>query len=99
MSTRIQSEYRGVGFELWRARDSWRWMLRLRERAAAIGIARSETDALREACHTIEELPEIPARAPEESCAMRDEIMWTIALACFALRGGAGSRQPTPTHA
>jgi hypothetical protein len=49
-------DYLGATFEVWRSRDSWLWRVCDTSRnGGTIGAAATETDAVRDACLSIEE--------------------------------------------
>jgi hypothetical protein len=47
----------GIGFEIWNGHEAWFWrVLNSRCNAGAVGAAGKESDAMREACLSIEEM-------------------------------------------
>jgi len=53
---RISKHHLGIGFEVWNARQSWFWMVGNSDRNGVIGAAATESEAVREARESIEEL-------------------------------------------
>lgn len=49
--------YRGIDFEVWDGQESWFWFVLDPDRdSGAIGAAASENEAVRDACHSIDEM-------------------------------------------
>ena len=56
-NSRNVRHYLGIDFEVWDGASTWFWMvLDPHREAGAIGVASSETDAVREASRSIEEM-------------------------------------------
>ena len=53
---RISKHHLGVGFEVWQAQESWFWFVANTNRNGMIGAAATESDAMRDARSSIEEL-------------------------------------------
>jgi hypothetical protein len=53
---RIRKRHLGVGFEVWNAQQSWFWCVANTNRNGMIGAAATESDAMRDAHSSIEEL-------------------------------------------
>ncbi len=53
---RISKRHLGVGFEVWNSQQSWFWFVENTNRNGMIGAAASESDAIRDAQSSIEEL-------------------------------------------
>ena len=53
---RISKHHLGVGFEVWNAQQSWFWFVANTNRNGMIGAAATESDAISDACSSIEEL-------------------------------------------
>jgi hypothetical protein len=53
---RISQHYLGIGFEVWNAQQSWFWLVENTNRKGVIGAAATESDAMREARASIEEI-------------------------------------------
>ena len=53
---RISKNHLGIGFEVWNAQQSWFWFVENTDRNGMIGAAATESDAVREARSTIEEI-------------------------------------------
>jgi hypothetical protein len=53
---RISKHHLGIGFEVWNAQQSWFWLVDNTSRNGMIGAAASESEAVREARSSIEEI-------------------------------------------
>jgi hypothetical protein len=53
---RISKHHLGVGFEVWNAQQTWFWFVANTNRNGVIGAAATESDAIREARSSIEEI-------------------------------------------
>ncbi len=53
---RVSKHHLGIGFEVWSAQQSWFWFVENTDRNGMIGAAATESDAMREARSTIEEI-------------------------------------------
>ena len=53
---RISKHHLGVGFEVWNAQETWFWLVANTNRNGVIGAAATESDAMREARASIEEI-------------------------------------------
>jgi hypothetical protein len=53
---RISKNHLGVGFRIWNAQQSWFWLVENTNRNGVIGAAATESDAIREARSSIEEM-------------------------------------------
>jgi hypothetical protein len=59
---RVSRHYLGVGFVVWSAQQSWFWFVENTNRNGMIGAAATESDAIRDAESSIEELSNSSAR-------------------------------------
>jgi len=59
---RISKHHLGVGFEVWYAQQSWFWFVANTNRNGMIGAAATESDAVRDARSSIEELSDSNSR-------------------------------------
>ena len=53
---RVSRHHLGVGFEVWSAQQSWFWFVENTNRNGMIGAAATESDAIRDAESSIEEI-------------------------------------------
>jgi hypothetical protein len=53
---RISEHHLGIGFAVWNAQESWFWLVANSDRNGVIGAAATESEAMREARSSIEEL-------------------------------------------
>lgn len=53
---RISKNHLGVGYEVWNAQETWFWFVANTNRNGVIGAAATESDAMREARSSIEEI-------------------------------------------
>ncbi len=60
---RISKHHLGIGFEVWNAQQSWFWFVANTSRNGMIGAAATESDAVREAHASIEEISNSNMRA------------------------------------
>jgi hypothetical protein len=70
VGVRAMRHHLGIGFEVWKAQESWYWLVaRPGLNAGAIGAAATEAGAMRDACWSIEGMrssgEEMTARCPE----------------------------------
>jgi hypothetical protein len=59
---RVSRHHLGVGFEVWSAQQSWFWFVENTNRNGMIGAAATESDAIRDAESSIEEISNSSAR-------------------------------------
>jgi hypothetical protein len=59
---RVSKHHLGIGFEVWSAQQSWFWFVYNTNRSGMIGAATTESDAIREAHSSIEEISNSDAR-------------------------------------
>lgn len=79
---RISKNHLGVGFEVWNSQQSWFWLVENTNRNGVIGAAASESDAIREARSSIEELSDSNAR-PGWECSL-GKLARYLAFVCGA---------------
>jgi hypothetical protein len=60
---RISKNHLGVGFEVWNDQQSWFWLVDNTNRNGTIGAAASESEAVREAHSSIEEISNSSAQS------------------------------------
>jgi hypothetical protein len=60
---RVSRRHLGVGFEVWSAQQSWFWFVENTNRNGMIGAAATESDAIRDAQSSIEEISESNQRS------------------------------------
>jgi hypothetical protein len=53
---RVSKHHLGIGFEVWNAQQSWFWFVENTNRNGMIGAAATESDAIRDAQSSIEEI-------------------------------------------
>jgi len=68
-SMRISKHHLGIGFEVWNAQQSWFWLVDNTNRNGMIGAAASESEAVREARSSIEEISNSTLR-PDWECSL-----------------------------
>jgi hypothetical protein len=66
---RVSRHHLGVGFEVWSAQQSWFWFVENTNRNGMIGAAATESDAIRDAESSIEEISNSSAR-PGWECTL-----------------------------
>jgi len=66
---RISKHHLGIGFEVWNAQQSWFWLVDNTNRNGMIGAAASESEAVREARSSIEEISNSTLR-PDWECSL-----------------------------
>ncbi len=66
---RVSRHHLGVGFEVWTAQQSWFWFVENTNRNGMIGAAATESDAIRDAESSIEEISNSNAR-PGWECSL-----------------------------
>jgi hypothetical protein len=59
---RVSKHHLGIGFEVWNAEQTWFWFVYNTNRSGMIGAAITESDAIREAHSSIEEISNSDAR-------------------------------------
>ncbi len=66
---RISKHHLGIGFEVWNAQQSWFWLVDNTNRNGMIGAAASESEAVREARSSLEEISNSTLR-PDWECSL-----------------------------
>ena len=66
---RVSKHHLGIGFEVWNAQQSWFWLVDNTNRNGMIGAAASESEAVREARSSIEEISNSTLR-PDWECSL-----------------------------
>jgi len=59
---RVSKHHLGIGFAVWNAQQSWFWFVENTSRNGMIGAAATESDAIRDAQSSIEEISNSDAR-------------------------------------
>jgi hypothetical protein len=60
---RVSKYHLGIGFEVWNAQQSWFWLVENTSRNGMIGAAATESDAIRDAQSSIEEISDSNRRS------------------------------------
>jgi len=60
---RVSKHHLGIGFEVWNAQQSWFWFVENTNRNGMIGAAATESDAIRDAQSSIEEISNSDAQS------------------------------------
>ena len=79
---RISKHHLGVGYEVWNARETWFWFVANTNRNGVIGAAATESDAMREARASIEEISD--SNVDVRPCWERSLGKLARYLACFS---------------
>jgi hypothetical protein len=79
---RISKHHLGIGFEVWNAQQSWFWFVANTNRNGVIGAAASESEAVREARASIEEIANSNLR-PGWECSL-GKLARYLATVCDA---------------
>ena len=66
---RISKHHLGVGYDVWNTQETWFWFVANTNRNGVIGAAATESDAIREARASIEELSDSKLR-PGWECSL-----------------------------
>jgi len=79
-----RSTYRGASIEIWDRQDAWFWrVIDAQSARGSIGAARSEQEATREACLTIDKATADPSPASADAAAA-SVVGWNRSLSCLA---------------
>ena len=81
---RVSKCHLGVAFEVWNAQQSWFWFVANTNRNGVIGAAATESDAMRDACSSIEEISNSDLQ-PGWECSLRNLARYLAAVSDTAV--------------